>query len=56
MAGVISIGIAGATGYAGQELIRLAARHPAVRVTTAMASGDTDTVRALPGLTRVWDG
>ena len=56
MADVISIGIAGATGYAGQELIRLAARHPAVRVTTAMASGDTDTVRTLPGLARGWDG
>ena len=56
MADVISIGIAGATGYVGQELIRLAARHPAVRVTTAMASGDTDTVRTLPGLARVWDG
>jgi len=56
MADVISIGIAGATGYAGQELIRLAARHPAVRITTAMASGDTDTVRTLPALARVWDG
>ena len=56
MGDVISIGIVGATGYAGQELIRLAARHPAVRVTTAMASAETDTVRTLPALARVWDG
>ena len=52
----IPIGIAGATGYAGQELMRLAARHPAVQVTTAMASGGADGVRTLPVLARVWDG
>ena len=56
MPDVIAIGIVGATGYAGQELLRLAARHPAVRVMTAMASGNADRVRALPSLTRVWDG
>ena len=56
MPGTISIGVAGATGYAGRELIRLAARHPAVRVTTAMASGDADSVRTPPSLTRLWDG
>ena len=56
MSGTVSIGIAGATGYAGQELIKLAARHPAVQLTTAMASGADDGVRALPALTRVWDG
>ena len=56
MADVIPIGIAGATGYTGQELIRLASRHPAVRVTTAMASGDADAVRTLPALARIWDG
>ena len=56
MPGDISVGIAGATGYAGQELIRLAAQHPAVRITAAMASGATDAVRTLPALTRVWDG
>ena len=52
----VSIGVAGATGYAGQELIRLAARHPFIRVTTAMASGSTDGARTLPALTSVWDG
>ena len=56
MADSIPIGVAGATGYAGQELIRLAARHPGVRVTTAMASGDADGVRTLPSLTGTWDG
>ena len=56
MRGTVSIGIAGATGYAGQELVRLAARHPAVQVTTAMASGAAADVRTLPALARVWDG
>lgn len=53
---LVSIGVAGASGYAGQELIRLAARHPFIRVTTAMASGSTDGARTLPALTGVWDG
>jgi len=49
------IGIAGATGYAGQELVRILARHPAVTLTTAMASGSTSTPRAMPALARIWD-
>ncbi len=53
---LVSIGVAGATGYAGQELIRLAASHPFIRVTTAMASGSTEGARTLPALTGVWDG
>jgi N-acetyl-gamma-glutamyl-phosphate reductase len=52
----VPIGIVGATGYAGQELIRLAARHPGVGVTCAMASSGTDGPRTLPGLRRIWDG
>jgi N-acetyl-gamma-glutamyl-phosphate reductase len=52
----ISVGVAGATGYVGLELIRLAARHPAVRVVAAMASGTSLGTRALPALARVWDG
>ena len=56
MPGKLSIGIAGATGYAGQELLRLAARHPSVEVTAAMASGAMDGIRALPALARGWDG
>ncbi len=52
----ISIGVAGATGYAGQELIRLAARHPTATVTLAMASASTEGPRRLPALARIWDG
>ena len=52
----ISIGVAGATGYAGQELIRLAARHPAATVTCAMASASTEGPRCLPALRRIRNG
>ena len=52
----VRVGIAGATGYAGQELLRLAARHPSIEVTTAMASGAGDRARTLPALARLWDG
>ncbi len=47
------IALAGATGYAGQELLRLLAGHPHVRVTAAMASGTE--ARRLPALARIWD-
>ena len=50
------IGVAGATGYTGQELLRLLARHPAVSIRAAMSSGAASTPRALPALARVWDG
>src|SRR5437763_1138410 len=50
------VAIAGATGYVGQELLRLLARHPAVAVTAAMSSGATAAGRRLPALARVWDG
>ena len=50
------VGIAGATGYAGQELVRILARHPAVTLTTAMSSGATSAPRPLPALARIWDG
>ena len=45
-----TIGIAGATGYAGQELIRLGARHPGIRIGAAMASGTSGSARSLPAL------
>jgi N-acetyl-gamma-glutamyl-phosphate reductase len=48
--------VAGATGYAGQELVRLLARHPAVTLTDAMSSGATSAPRPLPGLRGIWDG
>ncbi|MBM3776683.1 MAG: N-acetyl-gamma-glutamyl-phosphate reductase [Acidimicrobiia bacterium] len=47
--------IAGATGYAGQELVRLLARHPHVTLTAAMSSGAGSPVRTLPALARIWD-
>jgi len=50
------VAIAGATGFAGQELVRILARHPAVRLTAAMSSATTSTPRALPALARIWDG
>ena len=50
------VAIAGATGYAGQELVRILARHPAVTLTAAMSSGAGSPARALPALARIWDG
>src|ERR1700755_2658193 len=50
------VAVAGATGYAGQELVRILARHPAVTLTAAMSSGAGSTARPLPALARIWDG
>ena len=50
------VAIAGATGYAGQELVRILARHPAVTLTAAMSSGAGNAPRPLPGLARIWSG
>lgn len=52
----IRVGIAGVTGYGGQELLRLAARHPGIEVTAAMATSARDRDEALPGLTGIWEG
>jgi N-acetyl-gamma-glutamyl-phosphate reductase len=63
--GVSRVAVAGATGYAGQELVRLLARHPAVTITAAMSSGapsaakkegSSASARPLPALARLWDG
>jgi len=50
------VAVAGATGYAGQELVRLLARHPAVTLTAAMSSAATSAPRPLPALARIWEG
>ena len=50
-----AVAIAGATGYAGQELVRLLARHPAARLAVAMSSGAASAPRPLPALARIWD-
>src|SRR5437763_2289023 len=52
----VRVAIAGATGYAGQELLRLLVRHPAVTIATAMSSAAAAAVRRLPALSRVWTG
>ncbi|HEY5617423.1 MAG TPA: N-acetyl-gamma-glutamyl-phosphate reductase [Vicinamibacterales bacterium] len=53
---VARVAVAGATGYAGQELVRLLARHSAVALTEAMSSGAASAPRPLPALKRIWDG
>ena len=50
------VAVVGATGYAGQELMKLLARHPGVCLTVATSSQSTSTPRRLPALVRVWDG
>ena len=50
----VRVGVAGATGYAGQELVAILAQHPRVTLTTAMSSGTGQT--SLPRLARIWDG
>jgi N-acetyl-gamma-glutamyl-phosphate reductase len=52
----VSVVVAGATGYAGQELLRRLARHPHARVSAALAGTSADGPRRLPALARVWDG
>jgi N-acetyl-gamma-glutamyl-phosphate reductase len=50
------VAVAGATGYTGQELLRLLSRHPSVAITLATSSGSTSQVRTLPALAHLWNG
>jgi N-acetyl-gamma-glutamyl-phosphate reductase len=51
------VAVAGATGYTGQELLRLLARHPRVSVSAAMSSGSSPAgARRLPALAHLWHG
>src|SRR5437868_14190803 len=53
----VRVAVAGATGFTGQELLRLLSRHPAVALTAAMSSGQTGaSSRRLAALTRLWNG
>jgi N-acetyl-gamma-glutamyl-phosphate reductase len=52
----IRVAIAGATGFAGQELVRWLAGHPAAHITAAMSSSPDGPARSLPALARIWDG
>src|SRR5947207_13571092 len=50
------VAVAGATGYTGQELLRLLARHPAIALPAAMSGSSSPAARTLPALARVWNG
>lgn len=52
----VRVGIAGATGYAGQELVVLLNRHPGAKLALAMSSSPDSAARPLPRLARMWDG
>ena len=52
----IGVGVVGATGYGGQELVRLLARHRGADLKVALGSSQSDQPRTLPGLARIWDG
>ena len=51
----VRVAVAGATGYTGQELLRLLARHPHVSIVAATSSGAT-AARSLPALKGIWTG
>jgi N-acetyl-gamma-glutamyl-phosphate reductase len=53
--GVVRVGVAGASGYSGIELIRLLARHPRTVLTAAMGSPGAEP-RRVRALSHVWDG
>ena len=50
----VRVGVAGATGYAGVELIRRLSRHPSVSLAEAMGSSNSEP-RRIPALKHVWD-
>jgi N-acetyl-gamma-glutamyl-phosphate reductase len=54
--GKVRVAVAGASGFAGQELLRWMAGHPQARITAAMSSSPDGPPRALPALAKIWDG
>jgi N-acetyl-gamma-glutamyl-phosphate reductase len=52
----VRVGVVGATGYAGQELLARLAKHPHVQLTTAMSSSADSAARSLPRLNKIWSG
>ena len=56
MPDTVDVIVVGATGYAGQELVRLLARHPRARLVGAFGSASMEAPRTLPALARIWDG
>ncbi len=53
---IVRVGVAGATGFAGQELMAILARHPHVDLIAGMSSSADSAARPLPRLARVWKG
>ena len=53
---LVRVAVAGASGFAGQELMRLLSRHPHVTITVATGSQATSAPRRLPALSKIWDG
>lgn len=58
VAGPVRVAVAGATGFTGQELLRLLSRHPSVTITAATSSGAATGKgpRTLPALAHLWNG
>src|SRR5579871_3869109 len=54
----VRVAVAGATGYTGQELLRILARHPAVAIVAATSSGASASgaPRRLPALAHIFTG
>jgi N-acetyl-gamma-glutamyl-phosphate reductase len=52
----VRVALVGATGYAGQELVGLLARHPQASLKVAMSSSADSAARPLPRLARIWEG
>lgn len=51
----VRVAVAGATGFTGQELLRILSRHPHVSLVAATSSGAT-TARRLPALNHLFKG
>jgi len=51
----VRVAVAGATGFTGQELLRILARHPGVTIVAATSSGAT-AARKLPALAHIFTG
>ena len=53
----VRVAVAGATGYTGQELLRILSRHPAVTIVAATSSGAASSAtRKLPALAHIFTG
>jgi N-acetyl-gamma-glutamyl-phosphate reductase len=50
------VAVAGATGFTGQELLRILARHPRVTIVAATSSTSSTGTRKLPALAHIFTG